>query len=216
MAYDVAVRFYLGEDAACNFATERVEEDSLGDIITLEWWESSKRQAADDSSPGSRCDGEIMNTSSHEGTSSHEAHERAVVKVESEGDAATLLQKRQRGGGIDKEHVDVTPARLKKPKLLPFLDEQVQGGVRIDGKNAEEEWSECQWIAFRKRLARETAAADATESSLRHSKARSRCFGLCQSLHSLLDPWRTCNLMKWFMLGQVGANIQHLTFCNRV
>ena len=185
MAYDVAVRFYLGEDAACNFATEQVEEDSLGDIITLEWWESSKRQAADDSSSGSRCDGEMMN-----GTLSHQVNERAVVKVESDGDAATLLQKRQRGGGIDKEHVDVAPARFKKPKLLPFLDEQVQGGVRIDRENAEEEWGECQWIAFRKRLARETAAADATESSLRHSKARSRCFGLCQQLHSLLDPWR--------------------------
>jgi len=188
MAYDVAVRFYLGEDAACNFSTERVEGDSLGDIITLEWWESSKRQASDDSSSGSRCVGEMIYGTG--GTSSHEAHERAVVKVESEGDAATLLQKRQRGGGIDKEHVDVTPARLKKPKLLPFLDEQVHGGVRTDGKNTEEEWSECQWIAFRKRLARETAAADATESSLRHSKARSRCFGLCQPLHSLLDPWR--------------------------
>lgn len=68
----------------------------------------------------------------------------------------------------------------KKQKHLPDADACQVNGVAKEPcagpeRKAVGEWSQAHWAAFRKRLAREKAAADETDASLRRSLLRSRC-----------------------------------------
>ena len=101
----------------------------------------------------------------------------------------TLGVKRQRygeqenGGETERENGGETCRAddgSKKQKHSPDADAcQVNGAAKEPCAGPESkavgEWSQAQWAAFRKRLAREKAAADETDASLRRSLLRSRC-----------------------------------------
>jgi len=148
----VAVHVYLGEDTACNFASSRAQTHALSCIVDLQWWVGAKETG------GAR-----------------DPHVPAAVKSERGGKdevADSSVEKRQRGGWVEEDsgRDDVSS---KKPKLSPVLGERVT--VELDEEQEEtQEWGDAEWNTFRKRLARETAAAEATEASLRRSKLRSR------------------------------------------
>ena len=152
MAHDVAVHVYLGEDSACNFASSRAQTHALSCIVDLQWWGGAKENG------GAR-----------------DPHVPAAVKSEHGGKdevADPSVEKRQRGGWVE-EDSGTDDVRSKKPKLSPVLGERVI--VELDEEQEEtKEWGDAEWNTFRKRLARETAAAEATEASLRRSKLRSR------------------------------------------
>jgi hypothetical protein len=171
MAYDVAALFYLGEDASCNFPPEARKGSDPGHAIVLDWWvdtaKAEPRRAVE-----VRID-EVSNEDSH-ATSSPDS-----LRNDPDGGAAAVSssKKRQRDAAQAQAHDNSldgsTTDGLKKPKRSSEdrVDSQCRGRAE---QKVGEEWNSAEWHAFRKRLARETAAAEASEVWLRRTKMRSR------------------------------------------
>lgn len=170
MAHDSAVRLYLGEDAECNFPTgARVGNSAEGSDILLEWWQSSLSGKDDVDESENACPVGSMNGSNCISCSGAPIkHDADVQETFGSGD------KRNR----EEETACSGETGAKKHKPSGDVGKQPDdSGSQL--KAAEEKWTDAQWATFRKHLARETAAADATEASLRRSRLR------CRSLR----PW---------------------------
>jgi len=128
--------------------------------LILGWWGARDGGAAGASLAAVACNG---NNCTNEGP--QEARLSDSVKTDTDDDAAAGTAKRHRDEELDSADAH---GGLKRPKPTPVLGEHAleEGG----------EWTEAEWAAFRKRLARETAAADATEASIRRSQVCCRSF----------------------------------------
>ena len=166
-AYDLAVHLYLGEDAACNFAAVEGETSVLEDAIILEWWGRTGGNGA----VGVVEVAEVAEVASQRGAEHGETQETseyecapAEVKREAEyggGPATGEKRTRDEDDGSESEMADGSNRPTHRQRIS-------------ESGREETEWADAEWAAFRKRLARETAAADATEANLRSTKTRCR------------------------------------------
>lgn len=156
------MRLYLSEDAACNFAAARAGPGVPGDLILVKW------SATDGGAAGASMSTVACNGNHCTDGGPQEACLSDSVKMETDDDKAACTAKRHRDVELDSTDAHVGLNGLKRPKPTPLLCESaLEEGA---------EWSEAEWAAFRKRLARETAAADATEASIRRSQGCCRLF----------------------------------------
>ena len=180
MAYDVAARLYSGEDAVCNFVTPPARNRVHGDII-LDWWCRANPREDKATGAAARCirDG-----------AGGQAPDSPTVKMEMDtaDSAGALCGKRQRDpAGAGLEHGGGQPQDIgtdcsKKARVFSY---RLGGDARVDASEqqrtesedvleveAEQVWGATEWLAFNKRLSRETIAAEMTEAALRRTRLR--------------------------------------------
>ena len=165
------MRLYLGEDAACNFAA--AQAGSAPRDLILDWW-GARDEGAGAAGAGmatGACNGEDSCTN----RGPQESRSSESVKTESDDGATARAAKRHRDDELDAADVRVGSNGLKRPKSSLL---QGEDGLGADARQEGGEWGEAEWAAFRRHLARETAAADATEASTRRSQSRCRSFQL--------------------------------------